>query len=134
MDEKRPSNVIWFERLMYLSIAIGIANTALNWNRLVALTKRFGGVVFGVYVYVGAFAVMVSLIWLVARQAKNWARWLQLSLFVLGIPSDARLVGHNLHDRPMVGALELVSTVLQVAALYLIFTGNAREWFMREAA
>ena len=134
MDEKRPSNVVWFERLMYLSIALGVINTALNWDRLVAMAKRFGGVVFIVFVDGFVFGILILLIWLVARKAKNWARWVELGLFVLGTPSDIRMVVHNLSDRPAVGTFGLVQFAIQVAALILIFTGNARDWFKRKPA
>jgi hypothetical protein len=133
MDEKRPSNVVWFERLMYLSIALGVINTALNWNRLVAMANRMG-VVFVVFVGGFVFGMLIWLIWLVARKAKHWARWVQLGLFVLGTPRDIRMVVHNLSDRPAAGTFGLVQFALQVAALILIFTGNARDWFKREAA
>ena len=134
MTDNRPSNVRRFEQLMYLSIAIGVVNTVLDWNRLVTMAKHLGGAVFIVLVDGIVFGVLILLIWLVARQAKNWARWVQLGMFVVGIPSGIRLVEHNLHDRPVAGTLGLLSAVLQVAALFLIFTGNARDWFNRDPA
>ena len=84
MTDTRPSNVRRFEQLMYLSIAIGVVNTALDWDRLVAMVHGVGGAVFILFIDGFVFGVMILLIWLVARRAKNWARWVQLGLFLSG--------------------------------------------------
>jgi hypothetical protein len=126
--------VIWFERLMYLSIAIGPITTALDWNHLVALAQRLGGAGFVLFVDGFTLALLILFVWLVARRAKNWARWVDLGMFVVGTPSAIRLLANKLPDKPLLGTLNLVQVALQIVALVLIFTGNARDWFKRNPA
>jgi uncharacterized SAM-binding protein YcdF (DUF218 family) len=72
---------------------------------------------------------MVLFIWLVARRHKNWARWLLLILFVLGLPFYFRVLGQMLRLNPTAGSLSVVQVLAQTVAQFLIFTGNARDWF-----
>jgi hypothetical protein len=132
MTDNRPSNVIRFEQLMYLSIALGVINTAHDWNRLVSIARPEGGAAFVLFVNGGVLGILILLIWLSARRAKNWARWVYLAIFVLGLPGGGRQVAINLSQRPVSGIIGVIQTALQVAALFLIFTGNSREWFRRE--
>jgi hypothetical protein len=134
MKEERPSNVQRFEQLMYLSIAIGALNIALDWGRLVSVARPVGGAVFVLVVDAFVFVFLISLIWLIGRRAKNWARWVLLIFFLLGTPTAVRVVVNNLRVKPFVGALGLVQVALQVIALFLIFTGNSRAWFGRQTA
>jgi hypothetical protein len=118
---------------MYLSIAIGVINTAVDWDRLIAMAQHVGGVVFILFIDGFVFGFLILIIGLVARRAKNWARWIQLGLFIVGTPSFIRqVVERNIRDRPVIGTLGVVQFALQVGALFLIFTGNARDWFRRE--
>ena len=132
MGEKElPSNVARFEQLMYLTLVIGFINSALTWNHSVAQARNLGGAYFVLFIQIFVFAFIVMFIWLIARRRKNWARWVLLVLFVLGIPAAARLIGQWFRVEPVVGFLNLVQGLVQVIALVLVFTGNAREWFKR---
>jgi hypothetical protein len=134
MNEERPSNIRRFEQLMYLSIAIGALNITLDWDRLVSVARPVGGAVFVVVIDALVFVFLISLIWLIGRRAKNWARLVLLVFFLLGTPTATRVVMNNLRVKPLVGALGLVQFALQVIALFLIFTGNSRGWFRRQTA
>jgi hypothetical protein len=129
----RPSNVTRFEQLMYFTLGIGVLGTFRQWNRLVSDPRlaRLGGVAFLVSTQIIAFGILVLLIWLVARRRKNWARWLTLVMFVLGTPSALRIIGHTLHIDLLAGSLMCVQLIMQIVALFLIFTGNASDWFAR---
>jgi hypothetical protein len=133
-ETKQPSNVAHFEQLMYLSLAIGLINSALTWNHSVAQAFKLGGAYFVLFIQIFVFAFIVMFIWLIARRRKNWARWVLLVLFVLGIPASVRLIGQWLRLEPLVGALSVVQSLLQVVALVSVFTGNARDWFKRTPA
>jgi hypothetical protein len=130
MGEKElPSNVARFEQLMYASLLIGLFNSALTWNQNVARASKIGGAYFVLYIQVFVLAFIVLFIWLVARRRKNWARWVLLVLFVLGMPGTVRVVRHWLSIEPVAGVLNLVQILAQVIALVYVFTGNARDWF-----
>ena len=128
-----PSNVARFERLMYLSLGIGVLVSALTWTRLVAQAGRVGGATFVFWVQAITLAIIVCFIWLVARRRKNWARWLLLIIGVLGLPGYFRMLAPTLHFAPIAGILSLTQLVLQVIATVMIFTGNARDWFAAPA-
>jgi hypothetical protein len=124
-----PSNVARFEQLMYLSIAIGVIGSALEWNRLVLQADPVGGAPFVLVVQGLVIASEVILIWLIARRRKNWARWLALISFLVGIPFGVNTYIELFQTNALVGILSTIQDLLQIIALYLIFTGNARDWF-----
>jgi hypothetical protein len=68
-----PSNVAWFERLMYLSLGIGLIEGACDWRAQKAMLSRLGyfGEAFVLLCLVLSLAFSVLLIWLTARRHKN---------------------------------------------------------------
>ena len=124
-----PSNVARFERLMYLSLGIGLIEALLTWNRNVALARAMGGAYFVLFGQIFVLAFFVLFIWLVARRRKNWARWLLLILQILGLPGYVRALSRMLPSEPLAGALSLAQFLVIAMALVLVFTGNARDWF-----
>src|ERR1700733_1676998 len=127
----RPSNVVRFEQLMYLSLGIGAVQSILQWGRLVNSSHAAGrGIGFIIFVQAFVFAMEVLFIWLIARRRKNWARWVWLMIFVLGIPfAPAVLVRILSSSGPVAATLMCAQNLAQIVALFLIFTGSAREWF-----
>ncbi|MGH7813082.1 MAG: hypothetical protein ACREQI_03665 [Candidatus Binataceae bacterium] len=101
-----------------------------QWSQNVAQAETLGhGAGFVLFIQVFVLAFMVLFIWLVARRHKNWARWLLLVTFILGLPSYVLMRGPMLRSNPLAGSLNLAQLAAQVGALFLIFTGNARSWF-----
>jgi hypothetical protein len=131
VERELPSNVARFEQLMYLSLGIGLIVAALRWNYSVSQASRVGGVKFVLLIQGFVFALLVLLIWLVARRHKNWARWFLLVIFILGIPSYVKILEEMLQSNTIAGILSMSQVVLQIIAYILIFTGNARAWFQR---
>jgi uncharacterized membrane protein len=128
-----PSNVARFEQLMYLSVALGLLQTLLQWNKLAADTSRIGGTRTVVFILLYLCGFLVLFIWLAAREHKSWARWVLLIFFAVSIPAyfprfDPN-AGINLPDR----ILNFGQFLSQGIALVLIFSGNARNWFERPA-
>jgi hypothetical protein len=124
-----PSNVARFEQLMYLSLGIGLIESALQWSQNVTQANAFGGAGFVLFVQAFVVVFMVLFIWLVARRHKNWARWLLLVIFILGLPIYVKTLGPMLPFNPVAGILSVLQLLCQLVALVLIFTGNARGWF-----
>jgi uncharacterized PurR-regulated membrane protein YhhQ (DUF165 family) len=84
---------------------------------------------FGVGVLVGdviAISLLIGLTLLVTRGRKNWARWVLLAVYVLGVLMEIwfyRAIlasGHPLID--------VASVVLRGAALVLPFTPQSTQW------
>ena len=124
-----PSNVARFEQLMYLSIAIGVLGSALEWNQLVLRADPVGGATFVFTVQGIVIASEITLIWLIARRRKNWARWFALISFLVGIPFGISSYIELFQNNALAGVLSTIQDLAQVVAFCLIFTGNARDWF-----
>ena len=124
----RPSNVVWFEKLMYFTVALEVISTIWRWDRLMAEAPRHYGSV--AIATVLGILTDVLFIWLVARRRKGWVRWLMLPPVVIGIPWGL------LHWSSAIPVFDAVLTCLfwlaSTVALYLIFTGNSREWFVND--
>ena len=123
-----PSNVIRFEQLMYLSLGIGIVFSALQFQRLVSQSS----VALILTTQAAVLGIMVLFIWLVARRRANWARWVLLVFFLLGLVPFIPYLSQTLQASPLSGSLSIAQLFAQGIALYLIFTGNAVEWFKKE--
>ena len=122
-----PSNVARFEQLMYLTIGIGIINSALQFQSF----SRQAGAAFTLFVQAVVFAFAVLLIWLIARRRANWARWVLLVMFLIGVVPFIPILSKTLQTSPLSGVLSIVQFLAQGIALYLVFTGNAVAWFKR---
>ena len=126
-----PSNVSWFEKLMYTVLVLGLVNLAIDGQRLAAAPelRQIGGVAFLAVVAILTDLILILLIWLAARRRKNWARWVMAVLFAVGlIPAIPTLAG-VFQANPAAGGIMVVQSVLQIVALVLVFSGNARPWF-----
>ena len=133
----RPSNVVRFEQLIYLALVVGEIQFLVRWYRRLASAPWHEAALTLSFNLLNCVAD-VLLIWLVARRGKNWSRWLMLVLYVLGIPFPLFVwlrfgLGWQ-HVNPVFKALFCLQWLAPVVAFYLIFTGNAREWFDRNRA
>ena len=133
-----PSNVAWFERLMYGALLLSLVSGYLVAQNEVASVADEAGlpaaVLFGLVVAIAIiiFAIWVLFIWLAARRRKGWARYVLAALFVIGLVFYVR--GYAaIVERPVEGLVNGVQLVMELVALVLVFTGNAREWFARPA-
>jgi hypothetical protein len=131
MQKRLPSNVAWFEVLAYTSLGIGAIISILQWSQNVAHARVLGGAGFVLFVEAFVFAFTALFIWLIARRRKNWARWLFLIFALLRLPVYSRVLDQILRFNPVAGILSLVQFATQAVALFLIFAGNARDWFKR---
>jgi hypothetical protein len=131
--DRMPRNVMLFERLMYTSLAIGILNLFLDGIRLAASAPiaAVGGLPFVVFVCVATAASLVLFIWLIARRRQNWARWVFLVLFVIGLVPVIQNLFTVLEAHPAAAYVSVVQLLLQQAALFFIFTGDAGPWFSK---
>ena len=116
---------------MYFNVAIEVLQLIRRWNQLIAENPDYyAAVIIGTIL---APATEVLFIWLVARRRRGWPRWL-LSLPVLvEILYDTKYGYVYLRSLSFVDfAIVYAFDAVQVIALYLIFTGNAREWFKND--
>lgn len=129
-----PRHVVLFERLMYASLAIGMLILALDGPRKAELPeiRAAGGLPFLIAGAVFILAIIALIVWLIARRRKNWARWLLAVLCVAGIVAAVPVFLDVLNGNPAAAVLSGVQLILQLTALYYIFTGDAPPWFQKE--
>jgi hypothetical protein len=112
---------------MYFEVGIEVIQIFRHWNQLIAESPHYHW-----SVAIGSILAPLTdvlFIWLVARQRKGWPRWILLLPVVIGIPYDLRWI----FTIPIFDLIVVCTAhVAQIVALYLIFTGNAREWFANE--
>jgi hypothetical protein len=121
-----PQNVIWFEALMYVSLALD--------SLLVAFQDRTPGpdasqavLNTAAAMAVGLILLMVYLVWLAAQRRKNWPRWVLIGSLVLSIYSLVEIIADV--GIALDSFVEIISCALNAAALYCSYTGDAKGWF-----
>jgi len=138
-----PSNVAWFERLMYTSLLLLVGSHYFLVQQELARFPddlRFKLALIGLPIPL--VIILALLIWLAARRRKSWARWVLAVLIVWNFGStlytavwlvvNSSTFAQVLGEKSLIeGALHAVRAVIELVALILVYTGNAREWFAR---
>lgn len=111
-----PLAIRQFEGLQIASISIGLVHQ---------FAIEDDGVVDAIFVA----AMMVAITLLVSRLRKSWARWLLVVMFVLG----TALMVWNTQLILELGypAITFAVTLMQAAALALLFTRRSSDWLRR---
>jgi hypothetical protein len=119
----RPTTIIYFERLMFATLAMGIVQTTFAWNDLVAIAGSPLAVVLHQLFTIGR---MIALTLLVSRGGSRIVMWICIGMFALGLPLLFVLVAQGL----LLGSkLILVGQAVgQFVAFSLLFTASARRW------
>jgi glucan phosphoethanolaminetransferase (alkaline phosphatase superfamily) len=119
-----PRNILYFEVLMYLSLMVDALSMLVRDDTFsdpditVPMAKLMTAVLILLFVY---------MIWLAARMRKNWARMVLLASLLLSIVSIASSVSDS--GVQFETLIDVVSSLLTAAGLYLSFTGDAVGWF-----
>jgi hypothetical protein len=127
-----PVNIIRFERLAYLSLAISILAFVLDnamgpGEPLAPLAMAF--------VILAVTAIGIALISATARLRKNWLRWVYAVLFVLAVAADVYVIPTTLAagGNAWVQALTVISDTLDIACVCLLFSAASGAWFRNAA-
>ncbi len=121
----RPSEIIWFERLMFGSLALGIFNSWLRWPELLAVSQGRVGLVLATQIFT---LVLLSALYLwISRGRSVVGKWIAISMFVLGVPFS--ILAHFQTGMLPIGLIFLVQTIAGFIALGLLFSRSARLWF-----
>src|SRR5580658_4528571 len=121
----RPSQVSTAAGLMWGSLLLGLVTSALLRGHLPSGAHALFIQVFTF----GVLALLTYLIW----AGHNWARITFTVLFALGLVFYGPILIRFFQSSPMAGALNLVQTLLQLIAIYLLFTKPARDWFKQKS-
>ncbi|MEA2921004.1 MAG: hypothetical protein QOF07_967 [Bradyrhizobium sp.] len=123
---KLPKNVVWFEVLLYLSLALDALSVAFQ-DRTPSAEMTDSMITVASLMAACMILLMVYFVWLAAQRRKNWPRWALLAALVLSIISLVQVIGDG--GLGLESGIEVVSCALTAAGLYFSFTGDARGWF-----
>lgn len=130
----RPASITKFDQLYLGAIALGIVSSVLNYDNTMAQLEAdpavaaagMAGPGFMVGVTAFGFALSLLLWFFISRRASNVAKWILLVLTVIG--TLAMPLG--LLAVPLVQAIiAVVTTVMQIAAVWFLFRPDAKAWF-----
>jgi hypothetical protein len=113
----RPKAIVWFEGLIFLSLALGIAQVVIERRAHVRLTLE--SLLF-------VFAIPVLLTLLVSRRRSKLALGIGLFLFAAGLPIELWIVARGLFAGSV--PLAAAQTIIQLVAYALPFMPDAWDW------
>jgi heme/copper-type cytochrome/quinol oxidase subunit 4 len=121
-----PKNVLWFEVLLYLSLALDALSVAFA-DRTPSAEMTESTIAVATVMAAVLILLLVYFVWLTAQRRKNWPRWVLVASLVLSVISLVQIVGDS--GVQLDSAIEVVSCALTAAGLYFSFTGDAKGWF-----
>lgn len=127
-----PSNVSNYLWLNILGWAIGLITMYFGFDEAVAKLPIANGGTFILVGYVVVMAISIGLVTAVVWGRQNWARWVQLAFYVLGLLGMAIGFQKMLENSSFQIGTTLIRLVIAGLALFFIFTGNSKEWFQRD--
>jgi O-antigen ligase len=121
-----PKNVLWFEVLLYLSLALDALSVAFQ-DRTPGREMTESTIMVATVMAACLILLLVYFVWLAAQRRKNWPRWALVASLVLSVISLVQIVGES--GVQLDSGVEIVSCALTAAGLYFSFTGDAVGWF-----
>jgi amino acid transporter len=121
-----PKNVLWFEVLLYLSLALDALSVAFQ-DRTPSVQMTESMITVATVMAACLILLLVYFVWLAAQRRKNWPRWALAASLVLSVISLVQIIGES--GLQIDSGIEIASCALTAAGLYFSFTGDARGWF-----
>jgi hypothetical protein len=123
-----PKHVVWFEVLLYLSLALDALSVAFQ-DRTPDADMTEAMIMVANVIAAGLILTMVYLVGLAAQQRKNWPRWVLIASLLLSVLSLVQVIGDS--GLQLDSSIEIFSSFLTASGLYFSFTGDARGWFIK---
>lgn len=132
----RPKSIVNFERVVLFSILIGIVNTFLSWPKMLAMAQaqaQGSAIHIGPGFLIGTQAVVIAilllLVWLIARKGSPVAKWIYVVLMLLTLLGAIIGIGKMAAYGTVPLVLGIVQHLLALVSLWLIFQPDAKAWF-----
>lgn len=137
----RPKSIELYEKVYLASIAISLGAGAIGWRVLTAESQALmatasAGTVQGILIGISVFVVGIALLlwYFIARKARNDAKWVLVILTALGVYSMLKEIVFETVSKDLYFALNTVSTLLGVYAVWLLFRPDAVAWLKSKGA
>ena len=126
----RPKSIVLFERIVLLSLLLGIVNSLLISDRLTADAAAQGMSGNSVFVIQAiTIVIYLLLIYFISRKASPVAKWIYVVLGVLGIVIAVAGISQTLGFGIPTLIITIVQYGLLIASIWLLFRPDANAWF-----
>lgn len=125
---QRPVQVIRAVRLLCVSLGVGVVVSLFD-AVMLGPSAPLAFVLLVVAVVCAMMAALAYEIW----RGKNWARIALLLLFVFGLASFLPNLDLVFARSAAMGVLSVLQCMVQIAALYLVFSAPGSAWYRRNA-
>jgi len=126
-DVKLPSNIFYFEVLLYLSLLIDALSMMFRSDSFNDITETTAGV----KLFTAAMILLfVYLVWLAAHRRQNWARMILIAALVLSVLSIMEIL--RIAGLQIESVADILSAILTGLGIYCSFTGDAQGWLRRQ--
>src|SRR5471030_960841 len=128
--EDAPPEIDRFERLWLSTLVVSVFITITMFDWSMSRVGHYGAALLTAARFGGTFLVML----LCTRRRSNFFRW------VIAVPFQLTIIGYDtirlplMMERDYVLIFVLLRLGLMFAAVYMLFTPNARAWFAAKAA
>jgi hypothetical protein len=121
----KPSSIVAAKNILYATLFLGILTWALGWWTTAIYTPSPVQSVVILVVTVGITFALIKCIGL----GMKWARVVLLVLFLLGLVVYPWAFMVLLKASMVIAVLSLLQTILQIIALYYLFSRPSTQWF-----
>jgi len=123
----KPPSIVAAKNILYAGIFLGILTWGLGWLTTTIYTPAPAQSVVILIVTVGITFALIKYIGL----GMKWARIVLLVLFLLGLVVYPLTFVSVMKVSMLVAVLSLLQTILQIIALYYLFSRASTQWFNR---
>lgn len=126
----KPARVGLAVNLLYAGIALSVVAFIVGFAKASSAPQDSSSAIIAGVIGGGILSIAIAL-WftIMIAKGKNWARVIFLVLLVIGVVLDLTQLGHLFSFNPINGVLNIIETLLQLAAAWLLFTGESPAWF-----
>jgi hypothetical protein len=129
----RPNSIVNFERIVIVSILLGIINSWLTSEKMRALTAGPGKPQLSssttLTIQVITILIYLVLIYFITRKGSPVAKWIYVVLCVLGLVFGVFSLPLMMTLGAVPLILAIVQYVLALASLWMLFRPDAKAWF-----
>ncbi|WP_322517237.1 hypothetical protein SR870_06695 [Rhodopseudomonas palustris] len=121
-----PKNVYWFEVLLLASLLLDCISVAFQ-DRTMDPEMSASVIAAANTIAAALIMLLTYLVWLAAHGRKKWARAVLTASLVFSVVSLMQIIGSSGLEAGL--WIDIVSSALTAAGIYLSYTGDARGWF-----
>ncbi len=134
----KPDSIVFFDRLFLGALVLGVLNFMVGWSELsakLASAPEFAATGFGtgfvIATAVGGIILNLIIWYFISARASKVAKWIFVVFFAIGLLSMLGNFNNPLGPQGIALAVTLVITVVQAAAIYMLFRPDSLAWFDR---